>query len=169
MKDSNLEIVHSSSGKPKKEQTAEEKQLYNVLEKLPGPKKEMNLSKDQRKWWYWFGKEFLTTKQLAQSDLMHLQDAAIWMDARSKAISKINALNAKDPDGVKGWVQTFQNGANNVTGYVSILDKAAKHLDDVSAHFGLSIKDRQKIKAPTANPNQLDMFSVIAEQLNKAQ
>lgn len=169
MKDNNLEVVHSSSGKQKKEQTTEEKQLYNVLEKLPGPKKEMNLSKEQRKWWYWFGKEFLTTKQLAQSDLIHIQNAAIWMDARSKAISKINAINAKDPDGIKGWVQTFQNGANNVTGYVSILDKAAKHLDDVSAHFGLSIKDRQKLKPAEVNDNQYSLFETVLAQLKPAQ
>jgi len=169
MKDRNLNVVHKASGEVKQHPSIEEKTLYNILEKLPAPKKEMNLSKDQKKCWYWFGKEFLTTKQFMQLDLIHLQNAAIWLDARNKAIAKINSLNEQDPDGVLGWVQTFANGTNNVTGYVTILDKAAKHLDEVSAHFGLSIKDRQKIKSVETDNGQLSLFDKVLNQLNQAQ
>ena len=131
----------------------EKKQLYKILEKLPTPPKKMNLNKDQRYWWYWFGKEFLATRKLTQADLMHLQSAAIWMDARAKAIERINSLGYDD-----GLVQTFRSGATNISAHVTILEKADKHLSDVSAHFGLSIKDRVRLKQTQENPKQTSLF-----------
>ncbi|MFD0763002.1 P27 family phage terminase small subunit [Lutibacter aestuarii] len=170
MKDSKMEIVHSSSGSVKKDATLEEKQLYEILEKLPSPKNEMNLTKDQRKWWYWFGKQFLTTKQFTQLDLMHLQTAAVSMDKRSKIIAKINKLNLLDKeDGVAGWVQVFENKTNNVTGYSTVYKQATEELDKVSAHFGLSIKDRQKLKVTEADNGQLSLWDKVLEQLKPAQ
>lgn len=159
-----MEIVHNSTGN-KKAAEQEEQKLYEILVKLPGPKKEMNLTKDQRKWWYWFGREFLTSKQITKLDLMHLQNAAVSMDARSKMIAKINKLNNNDPDGTAGHVQVFKNKTTNVSGYQTMYEKATKQLDDVSAHFGLSIKDRQKLKPASADPKQLSIWDVVMQKL----
>lgn len=162
--ENNLKVAHKSTGEIK---TKEEQKLYDVLKKLPSPKKRFNLSKDQIYWWYWFGKEFLSTNQLCQLDLIHLQDAAIWLDARNKNLQKINKLNEQDPDGVRGWVQTFKNETNNITGYVTMLKKASEQLDKVSAHFGLSVKDRQKLK-PVESTGQLSLFENVLTALQKA-
>ena len=83
------------------------------------------------------------------------------MDARCKAIAEINKK------GYKGLVQTFATGANNVTGHVSIIEKADKHLDSISAHFGLSIKDRNKIKAVEGpDETQLSLFDEVLKKLH---
>lgn len=170
MKDSKMKVVHNSSGIEKKETTSEEKQLYDILEKLPAPKKEMNLTKDQRKLWYWFGKQFLTTKQLMQLDLIHLQNAAISLDARNKMIKQINRLNDEDTkNGTAGWVQVFSNKTTNVSGYQTMYEKATKQLDDVSSHFGLSIKDRQKLKVENVDDGQLSLWDKVLDQLKPAQ
>lgn len=153
-----MKIAHKASGQI---QTKEEQKLYEILNKLPQPKKEFNLSRDQRIWWYWFGREFVQTNEFSTLDLAHLQKAAFWMDARSKAYEKINEL------GYKGLVQKFESGATNITGHLSVVEKADKHLDDVSSHFGLSIRDRQKLKrASDSNPNQLSFLAAL-EMLDK--
>ena len=157
-----MKIVHNSIGEIKTtEKTSEEGYLYEILEKLPQPRKHFNLSEDQKKLWYWFGAQFLATKQFVELDLIHLQKAAFWLNARNRSIEKINKLNAKDPDGVSGFVQTFSNGANNVTGYLSTVEKADKHLDEVSSHFGLSFRDRKKLAMEPADTGQLDLFEAF--------
>jgi hypothetical protein len=161
-----FEVKHNSLGKVKNLST-EQKKLYDILNKLPTPKRDFNLTKDQRKWWYWFGKEFLSTKKLVQGDLLHLQNAAFCLDQRNKIIAKINKINSKDPDGVSGWVQTFPNGTNNVSGYQTSYEKATKQLTDISEYFGLSFTHRQKINSPEAgDPNQLNLLDQIKEVLN---
>jgi len=152
----NLKVAHKASGPI---QTPEEKSLYDILKDLPAPLVNMKLSASQKKWWYWFGFEFVKTNQITQLDLPHLQKAAFWMDARSKAIYHVNKK------GYAGLVQKFASGATNVTGHVSIIEKADKHLDEVSAHFGLSIRDRQKLKPQEINENQLSLFETIANKL----
>ena len=168
METKKLEIKHKSNGKGQvKNLKPEEKKLYDILTKLPSPKKEFNLTKDQKKWWYWFGNEFLQTKQFVQADLIHLQNAAFCLDQRNKIIAKINKLNSRDPDGVSGWVQSFPNGTNNVSGYQTSYDKATKQLNDISEYFGLSFIHRQKIKNPgTEDPNQLKMFDYVLQKLH---
>ena len=149
--ENNLKIAHKASG-PLQIDSA--KKLYDVLKKLPPPSANMKLNAAQKKWWYWFGYEFVKTKKISMLDLTHLQKASFWMDARSKAIFETNKKGYKG-----GLVQTFTSGATNVSGHVSIIEKADKHLDEVSAHFGLSIKDRQKLSSNTdSNPNQLNFL-----------
>ena len=161
-----MKIAHKGEGKVRDLQEVKE-DLYEVLSELPRPESNLRLSASQKKFWYWFGSEFVKTKQFTKVDLMHLQSAAIWMDARCNVLKKINALNRKDTDGVAGWVQKFASGATNVTGYVTILEKADKHLNDVSAHFGLSIKDRKKLGAVSeAGPEQLDLFDQMLNELH---
>jgi phage terminase small subunit len=169
MKNDNLKVVHNTISDLPTETSAEEKQLYDVLEKLPQPRKHFNLSDDQKKLWYWFGAQFLKTKQLTELDLIHLQKAAFWLNQRNNNIRQINRLNGKDPFGVAGTVQTFVNGANNVTGYISIVEKADKHLDEVSAHFGLSFRDRKKLAIENNDPGQLDIFANFITQNNISQ
>tara|TARA_R110001632_G_scaffold137804_2_gene253444 strand:+ start:25256 stop:25732 length:477 start_codon:yes stop_codon:yes gene_type:complete len=157
-----MKVVHQNEEIKKPDlESAEASSLYEILKELPKPETSMKLNAAQKKWWYWFGHEFVATKQFSKVDLMHLQQAAFWMDARCKAIAEINKK------GYKGLVQTFTTGANNVTGHVSIIEKADKHLDAVSAHFGLSIKDRNKIKAVDGpGDNQLNLFDEMMKKLH---
>ncbi|OCK44360.1 hypothetical protein BA195_06700 [Tenacibaculum soleae] len=162
-----LEVKYNGIGKVKN-LNPEQKKLYEILLKVPAPPKDFNLSKDQKKWWYWFGKEFLSTKKLVKGDLLHLQNAAFCMDQRNKIVAKINQMNLADEDGVAGWVQEFKNGTNNITGYQSSYDKATKQLDDISQYFGLSFAHRQKINNPSAGSNgQLNLLDQINEMLNQ--
>jgi len=156
MKNNNLTVAHKANGPI---QTNEETSLYEVLKELPKPSPQFKLSSKQKFWWYYFGKEFLHTRQLTLLDLTHLQKAAFWMDARAQAYKEIQT------QGYKGLVQKFPSEATNITGHVSIVEKADKHLDEVSAHFGLSIRDRQKLKTPDAPENQLSLFESLAQKL----
>ncbi len=140
--------VHKTGG----ESTSDNSQLYEILKELPSPPPQFKLSNRQKYWWYWFGLEFVSTKQISKLDLSHLQKAAFWMDCRCQAYFQINKL------GYEGLVQTFDKGYTNITGHVSIIEKADKKLDEVSAHFGLSIKDRQKLKVESQPDNQLTLL-----------
>lgn len=164
MSKNKMEVVYQNAGTKKEiEKQEENSSLYEVLKELPKPEPGMKLNAAQKKWWYWFGYEFVATKKFSKVDLMHLQQASFWMDARCKAIAEVNKSK-----GISGLVQKFASGATNVTGYVSIIEKADKHLDGVSSHFGLSIKDRSKIKSVEEGPvsNQLDLLDEIDKMLN---
>ena len=163
MKDDKLKIVHqnpeSKTTKLVSKNNSSDANLYAILSELPKPLASMKLTTAQKKWWYYFGLEFVKSKQISALDLMHLQNAAISMDARCKLIQVINDKNKTSKNGVEGWVQKFVSGATNVTGYQTMYEKATKQLDDVSAHFGLSIKDRKKLGATSeAGEGQLNMF-----------
>ncbi|AUC13812.1 hypothetical protein BTO06_01005 [Tenacibaculum sp. SZ-18] len=161
MENEKLKVVHSQSSSGRKQElTEKESKLYQVLNELPKPETSMKLNAAQKKWWYWFGYEFVSTKQFSKLDLTHLQKAAFWMDARCKAYAEVNRL------GYRGLVQTFEKGYTNVTGHISIIEKADKHLDEVSAHFGLSIKDRQKLKSIESGDGQLSLFEKVKEVLH---
>ena len=156
-----MDIVHKNNKEFVPEKNEENASLYEVLKKLPKPLASMKLNAAQKKWWAWFGLEFLSTKQLTKVDLLHLHEAAFWMDVRCQAIKVVNDL------GYKGLVQTFATGATNITGHVSIIEKADKHLDSVSAHFGLSFKDRNKMKSPeVSNANQMSLFDEVLKKLH---
>ena len=161
-----MKVVHKSNGKLNTEENApsEEKALYEILEKIPQPRKHFELNDQQKVLWYWFGAQFLQTNQFTELDLIHLQKAAFWLNQRNNNIKQINRLNGKDPQGVAGTVQTFANGANNVTGYISIIEKADKHLDEVSGHFGLSFRDRKKLAMEPAESGQLDLFESFLQK-----
>ncbi|MFD1292657.1 hypothetical protein ACFQ5N_02305 [Lutibacter holmesii] len=162
-----MKVVHNSNGIKQHEEppTSEEKALYEILEKLPQPRKYFNLNQDQKKLWYWFGSQFLSTKQFVEGDLVHLQNAAISLDARNKMIAVINKLNAADKiNGTAGWVQVFANKTTNVSGYQTMYEKATKQLNEVSAHFGLSFRDRKKLAMESAETGQLDLFETFLQK-----
>tara|TARA_R110002096_G_C14623766_1_gene724281 strand:+ start:60 stop:536 length:477 start_codon:yes stop_codon:yes gene_type:complete len=157
-----MDVVHKNNKESFLEKNEEASAvLYKVLKKLPKPLASMKLNAAQKKWWSWFGVEFISTKQLSTVDLLHLQEAAFWMDVRCQAIKKVNDL------GYSGLVQTFASKATNITGHVSVIEKADKHLDNVSAHFGLSFKDRNKMKSPeVSNANQMSLFDEVLKKLH---
>ena len=163
-----MEIVHKSDESKKvSKEAVESSSLYKILVDLPKPEAAMKLNAAQKKWWYWFGCEFVKTNQFTKLDLVHLQNAAVSMDIRCKMINQINILNKEDEAGVAGFVQKFKTGATNVSGYQTMYEKATKQLDDVSAHFGLSIKDRGRLKdIEIADDNQLDLFKEIEKMLH---
>lgn len=169
MENKKMKVVHSSSGGNKKETSKEEKQLYDVLVKLPAPKKEMNLSKDQRKLWYWIGKEFLTTNQICLLDLYHLQTLVMAVDKRNKMYRIINDKNELDFSKMAGSVQTFATGARQISPEEVMVKNYTSEINEVSKLFGFSLKDRQKLTAAPTDSNQLDLFGMIAEQLTQAQ
>lgn len=159
MKDIEMEVIHKGKVIPL---STEDKKLYEVLKKLPAPDAAMKITRSQKKWWVWFGVELLSTKELSKLDLIHLQKASFWMDARCQAYKKVSEL------GYNGFVQTFKNGATNITGHISIIEKADKHLEDVSSHFGLSIRDRSKLKVEKPVDNsQLTLFEQLKNTLTK--
>ncbi|CAL2106683.1 conserved hypothetical protein [Tenacibaculum sp. 190524A02b] len=156
-----MEIKHNEVGKSKVlPLTKEESTLYEALKELPKPIQASGLSTDQVIWWYWFGNEFLKTRQFSKLDLTHLQKAAFWMDARCKAIKKVNERGY-----FGGLVQEFKSGASNVSAHVTVIEKADKHLDEVSAHFGLSFKDRQKLKTDDNSGEQLSLFDQVVKKI----
>ena len=62
MKNNNLTIAHKSDGSV--EESQNEQPLYEILKKLPKPEARFKLNASQKKWWYWFGYEFIKTKQI---------------------------------------------------------------------------------------------------------
>ena len=150
-KENKMKIVHIG------QQDAETGDMYEVLKSLPEPKAEFNLSESQMVWRYWYGLNFVKTKEVAELDLVHLQKAAFWMDCRCEALKRINKAGY-----MGGVVQEFKSGATNVSGHMTVVEKADKHLDEVSSHFGLSIRDRSKLKKTEAvDPNQTDLFEKL--------
>jgi hypothetical protein len=168
MSKNNMKVVHQNEELKKPDlETPEASSLYEILKELPKPETSMKLNAAQKKWWYWFGLEFISTNQIAKADLMHLQDAAFAMDMKCKLIHLINTANTKSDSGVGGIVQKFTSGATNITGYQSALKDQIKILDSISEYFGLSIKDRNKIKAVDGpGDNQLNLFDEMMKKLH---
>lgn len=162
MKDSIKDLeVYKGDGLVKK---SSEDNLYEILKSLPDPDVKMKLTASQKYWWFFFGVEFLSTKQISKLDLIHLQDAAVAMDLKCKIIKVINDKNKASDNGIGGVVQKFPSGATNITGYQSALKDCIKMLDEISSHFGLSIKDRQKLKVEKADDGQLSLFEKFMQQ-----
>ena len=151
-----MKVFSISKDKDKSEQ----KRLYKILSELPKPEAAMKLSTKQKKWWYWLGAELLQSRKLSKPDLIHLQKAAFWMDARAKAYEEIKSLGYYG-----GLIQQYESGATNVSAHLTLIEKADKALKEFSAHFGLSIRDRFKLtKTSEDNPKQLNLFEDFAKQ-----
>ena len=93
-----IEHKNESGVKNLSPEIEEKNNLYESLKKIPAPKKEFNLTADQRKWWYWFGHEFVSTRKFVQLDLIHLHNAAVSLDERNKILKKINAKMSRKFD-----------------------------------------------------------------------
>lgn len=146
---SNLSIVTGSG-----EVVKVNENLYQILDKLPPPISKMNLSKDQKYWYNYFGQQLIDSKKLTKPDLIHLHRLAKSIDYYIQAENQISNLGYFD-----GLIQVFKGGATNVSGHVTIREKMIKEIDELSKHFGFSFKDRQKLKDNSnTNPAQTDLF-----------
>lgn len=133
---------------------SENKNLYQILKKLPAPIKKFNLNKDQTFWYNHIGKILIETNKLTQPDLIHLHAFARSIDYYLQAEEKINE------NGYPGLVQTFASGASNVSGHVTLREKMLKEIDNYSRHFGFSFKDRHKLNEQPQQTNQLSLFEM---------
>jgi P27 family predicted phage terminase small subunit len=138
------------------------KNLYDILKKLPTSNSKFELSKDQKYWYEYFGQQLVDTKKLTKPDLIHLHQLATSVDYYIQAEQ---AIRERGFDG--GLIQTFKGGATNVSGYVTIREKMIKEINDLSKHFGFSFKDRSKlIDVSKTDENQTDLFSVFLKANN---
>ena len=148
-----------------KQKEKQKKELYNMLSYVPKPSARYNLTTSQKYWWNWFARELIKTGKFAKLDQMHLAKAAYWLDVKNQSIKKQNDLNQKNPKTLPGYVQVYVSGATNVSPWVTLVEKADKHLDEISSHFGLSIRDRNRLKEPpVVDENQTDLFKDFLNQ-----
>jgi P27 family predicted phage terminase small subunit len=138
------------------------KNLYEVLSKLPSSNSKFNLTKDQKYWYEFFGQQLIETKKLTKPDLIHLHQLATSVDYYVQAETKIRE---KGFDG--GIVQTFKGGATNVSGYITIREKMIKEINELSKHFGFSFKDRVKLAdRKESDPDQTNLFEQFMNAKN---
>jgi len=130
------------------------KNLYEILNKLPSPISKFELSKDQQYWYKFFGQMLVDTRKLTKPDLIHLHRLSTCVDYYIQAEQKIREKGFEG-----GLIQTFKGGATNVSGYVTIREKMVKEIDELSKHFGFSFKDRSKlIEHKETDSGQGDLF-----------
>jgi len=153
----NLSIVSEDS-----EIVEVNKNLYEILKKLPSPNSKFCLSKDQEYWYKYFGQQLIDTRKLTKPDLIHLHQLATSVDYYIQAEIEIKAKGFHG-----GLIQTFKGGATNVSGYVTIREKMIKEINELSKHFGFSFKDRSKlIDKSKIDENQTDIFSEFLKANN---
>jgi P27 family predicted phage terminase small subunit len=138
------------------------KNLYEILKKLPKPSSKFSLTKDQEYWYQYFGQQLIDTKKLTKPDLIHLHQLATSVDYYIQAENEI-----REKGFYGGLIQTFKGGATNVSGYVTIREKMIKEINDLSKHFGFSFKDRYKlVDAKQTDENQTDLFTAFLKANN---
>jgi len=137
--------------------------LYTPLSKLPVSSSRFNLTKDQNYWYAYFGDQLVATKKLMRPDLIHLHRLARSVDYYIQAENKIQE---KGYNG--GLIQTFSNGATNVSAHITIREKMLKEIDELSKHFGFSFLDRKKLKEEKQPDNQLDAFEQLQQALKQS-
>jgi len=64
--------------------TGKNKQLYDILDKLPAPMARFNLTKDQKFWYKYFGEQLVSSNKLTKPDLVHLHRLSTTMTSTSK-------------------------------------------------------------------------------------
>ena len=135
------------------------KNLYEILKKLPAPNSKFELSKDQKYWYEYFGQQLVDTKKLTKPDLIHLHQLATSVDYYIQAENEIRKQGFHG-----GLIQTFKGGATNVSGFVTIREKMIKEINELSKHFGFSFKDRSKlVEQKETDPGQQDIFKQFLE------
>jgi P27 family predicted phage terminase small subunit len=130
------------------------KNLYEILKKLPAPNSKFGLTKEQKYWYDYYGSQLVDTKKLTKPDLFHLHQLAVSVDRYIQAEEWIAAKGF-----VGGVIQEFKGGATNISGYMTVREKMIKEINELSKHFGFSFKDRSKLQDQKENnPNQTDLF-----------
>jgi len=135
------------------------KNLYEILKKLPAPNSKFELSKEQKYWYEYFGQQLIDTQKLTKPDLIHLHQLATSVDYYIQAENEIRKQGFHG-----GLIQTFKGGATNVSGYVTIREKMIKEINELSKHFGFSFKDRSKlVEQKETDSGQQDIFKQFLE------
>lgn len=135
------------------------KNLYEILKKLPAPNSKFELSKEQKYWYEYFGQQLVDTQKLTKPDLIHLHQLATSVDYYIQAENEIRKQGFHG-----GLIQTFKGGATNVSGFVTIREKMIKEINELSKHFGFSFKDRSKlVEQKEADSGQQDIFKQFLE------
>lgn len=116
------------------------KNLYQILDKLPAPNSKFNLTKEQKYWYEYFGQQLVDTKKLTKPDLIHLLQLATAVDYYLK-----NEEEIKKRDFIGGVVQVFKGGASNISGFISARKHFISEINGLSKHFGFSFSDRSKL------------------------
>ena len=133
------------------------KNLYEILKKLPAPLADFGLNANQKKWYKYFGEQLVQSKKLTKPDLIHLHQLATSVDYYIQAEKHI-----RDKGFHGGLIQTFKGGATNVSGYVTVREKMIKEINELSKHFGFSFKDRAKLQdnkqEPATQGNLFEQF-----------
>lgn len=149
MKKANLKIIKGDG-----QVVSVNENLYEILKKLPAPLVQLNLSKDQKFWYTYFGDQLIDSNKLTKPDLIHLHRLAKSVDYYIQAEKHIS-----DKGFHGGLIQTFKGGATNVSGYVTVRKEMLREIDELSKHFGFSFKDRQKIKEEKqGDGSQINLF-----------
>lgn len=130
------------------------KNLYEILKKLPAPNSKFDLSKEQKYWYEYFGQQLIDTRKLTKPDLIHLHQLATSVDYYIQAEQEIRKQGFHG-----GLIQTFKGGATNVSGFVTIREKMIKEINELSKHFGFSFKDRSKLVDNKETDDSPDLFT----------
>ena len=145
----NLKIVDGNG-----EIVSVNKNLYQILDKLPAPNAKFNLSKDQKYWYDYFGQQLVDTRKLTKPDLIHLVQLATAVDYYIQNENKIREMGF-----IGGVVQIFKGGASNVSGFISARKSFIAEINGLSKHFGFSFSDRSKLQEnKESNTGQYDVF-----------
>lgn len=129
------------------------------LDSLPSPVHD-HYNEDQIKYYQMMGNFLIETKKLKKQDLPNVEAWAIYYD---QFIQATKHINLKGYEG--GLVQKFKGGATNVSGHVTIQEKAFSKMLQISRIFGLSLRDRADLESVyNSEGGQMDLFQ---EFLNK--
>lgn len=150
----NLKIVNGDG-----EVVKVNKNLYQILDKLPAPNSKFNLTKDQKYWYEYFGQQLVDTKKLTKPDLIHLLQLATAVDYYLK-----NEEEIRKRDFIGGVVQVFKGGASNISGFISARKHFIGEINGLSKHFGFSFSDRSKLtENKESDTGQVDLFEQFAK------
>lgn len=131
------------------------KNLYEILTKLPSPNGKFELTKDQEYWYKYYGQQLVDTKKLTKPDLFHLHQLAVSIDRYIQAEKFI-----QEKGFIGGVIQEFKGGATNISGFMTVREKMVKEINELSKHFGFSFKDRSKlVEVKSTDPAQGDLFN----------
>jgi phage terminase small subunit len=145
----NLKIVNGDG-----EVVKVNKNLYQILDKLPAPNSKFNLTKDQKYWYEYFGQQLVDTKKLTKPDLIHLLQLATAVDYYIQ-----NENHIREKGYIGGVIQVFKGGASNISGFISARKSFITEINGLSKHFGFSFSDRSKLNEnKEENPGQVDLF-----------
>jgi P27 family predicted phage terminase small subunit len=132
-------------------------ELPEFIDSLPVPPTYWNCVGRVKKIYREIGEQLLQTKKLQSFDKYALLMLAEALDEYLTMTDLIQVKEKKERG--SGYIQTFKNGTTNVTTEQVVREKAFKRILQVSAKFGLTIRDRMALNMKTVDSGQLDIFA----------